>query len=233
MKYNPYSFTRMSMFKQCKRKFKYRYIDKIKDTEKSYHLEKGKYCHEVLENVHTGIRVDKSKYELSEDQYADIDAMLCKFLSSDFSTNFIKDINSYNEAQFGIDMYLNVADYDYRDKGLLYLGSVDRINFYDNYLHLIDWKTGKVKEQSEQLRHYALWALTEFSHIDKVLVSYVFIEHNQAFSEVITRDDVKNIKKELLYSIKDIESEKNFNKNETPLCDYCEYGPNKLRTCDL
>jgi CRISPR/Cas system-associated exonuclease Cas4 (RecB family) len=200
----------------------------------TYHLEKGKYVHDVLEHLRLGGTVDATKYDLTPEQVAEIDVIIANFVKSEFAQTFLypKTETVYTEIKFGIDTKLEVSDYDYRDKNLLYLGAVDQVNFYSDSLHIIDWKTGKVRNYTEQLRHYAMWALTQFPNVERVVTSYVFIEHNQSIDVIVTRDELKNIHFELLSNIQTIEQDTQWHKKETPLCDYCEYGPNYKNHCE-
>jgi CRISPR/Cas system-associated exonuclease Cas4 (RecB family) len=234
VKYNPYSFSKVSLYNNCNRKFKYKYIDRIKVKTDTYHLEKGNYVHEVLEHLRTGGEVDVSKYNLTAEQIAEIDVLIDTFVQSEFSKTFLypKTDHVFTEIKFGIDTKLEVSDYDYRDKNLLYLGAVDQVNFYSDSLHVIDWKTGKVRNYTEQLRHYAMWALTQFPNVEKVITSYVFIEHNQSIDVIVTREELKKIHLELLSNIQTIETDEQFFRKETPLCDYCEYGHHHSNICE-
>lgn len=55
----PLSFSRINTFKRCKRKFYYRYIERLKEEEESEALKLGKLVHTALEkHVMTETRRD-------------------------------------------------------------------------------------------------------------------------------------------------------------------------------
>jgi CRISPR/Cas system-associated exonuclease Cas4 (RecB family) len=235
MQYNPYSYSKWSLYKQCARKFKYKYIDRIKVEMSLKHLNKGNYIHDVLEHIDSDKVIDPTEYDIGVEDACEYNDMLLKFVNSEFAKVFLAQGSegTSNEASFGLDTNMKVTEYKHRDPSVLYLGKIDRINFFTTSMHLIDWKTGKVREDRTQLRHYALWALTRFPNVERLVVSYVYVEHHVSLDEVVTREDLKGVTVDLLSGILEIEQEQVWRKSETPLCNYCEYGPHHANICDI
>ena len=71
----------------------------------------------------------------------------------------------------------------------------DCLVIVDDYCFIIDWKTGKVKKKSDQLKLFAGAAMAMFPQVNKVLTAYVWCEHpdvKPVFAEY-TRDDYEDI----------------------------------------
>jgi RecB family exonuclease len=121
-----------------------------------------------------------------------------------------------------MDKYLNVVDYDSKDT--IFRGYIDKVIAHNDTLILIDYKTGKVKPDMrwDQLLYYGI-ALFSLMPFDKILLMNVFVETGDYNKQVLYRKDIKKYQKALLINIKNIEQTQKFKKNETNLCDWCDY----------
>ena len=216
MKYSPYSFSKLSTHNQCNRKFKYTYIEKAPKSEKDMTpLLKGGAVHSILEHY-----PNKSPHKLAE-KYQHI---ANKFLETDIAKEiFFGD--SVREYDFGLTKDLKPTKYN--DKEALFRGSIDYI-FTTDKLNLIDFKTGKAKEQKwqsfDQLMFYAIYFFQKYPNINEINISYVYVEHeNYHNSIILERQYLKNYISQLLTLIKNVETDTEFKKNESKLCDWCEF----------
>jgi len=217
MKYAPYSFSKLNTHKTCARKFKYNYLDKApKSKTDMTALLKGGAVHSILE--HYPIQSTHKlapKYQRIADEF--IKTKLGeKYLSQD----------SIREFNFGITPDLKPCKYN--DKGAMLRGSVDFICTLKNILHLIDWKTGKLKDEKwqdyNQLMFYAIYFFQTYPKIDTIQISYVYIEHKDCENSLtLERKYLENYTNELLTSINNTETDEEFKKNVCGLCNYCEF----------
>lgn len=102
-------------------------------------------------------------------------------------------------------------------------GKFDRIDkIENNNLEIIDYKTGKTKNGSGQLKFYKL--LTELNFDKKVSkVSYYYLNHKEVKSFDVSRTDNNEIKSKILEKINIIEKTKKFSPNPSRLCNHCDF----------
>jgi len=58
---------------------------------------------------------------------------------------------------------------------------------------LLDYKTGKVKEDGDQAKLYAAVGFAERPHVDSIHTGYVWLAHNKVDAKTFTRADVPSI----------------------------------------
>ena len=133
--------------------------------------------------------------------------------------------DSIREFDFGLTE--NLEPTKYSDKEALFRGSVDFICTIDNVLHLIDWKTGKYKEQRwqvyDQLMFYAIYFFQRYKNADTIKISYVYVEHEMENDIVLERKYLQNYINDLLHLINNVEKDVKFVKNPSKLCDWCDF----------
>ena len=94
-------------------------------------------------------------------------------------------------------------------------------------LNLIDYKTGKYKEERyqnyEQLIFYSIYFFNTYKYIKWIRISFVYVEHCLENCLILSRDSFPIYIKKLVSLITKIENEKEFNCNKSRLCDYCSF----------
>ncbi len=215
LKYAPYSYSRISTF-GCPRKSKYKYIQGIKPQPQNLEpLLKGGAVHHILEKF-----PEKSTHKLSPKYQYIVDEFVQTALGKRVLFR-----ESSREVDIGLNTSLEPCEYSSEDA--MFRGSVDYLYIEDGIIHIVDYKTGKYREQRfqeyDQLMFYALWFFIKYPEADKIRISYVYVEHGLENSLCMERKYLQNYKLKLIKSIKQIEDEENFQKNITPLCDWCDY----------
>lgn len=219
MKFAPYSYSRISSFQTCARKFKYTYIDKAdKKPQNMEPLLKGGAVHHILEN-----HPWPSTHKLAP-QYQHI---VDKFLRTEHGKKLMFR-ESTREFDFGLDK--DLVPCGYNDEHAIFRGSVDYIFIENGVLYLVDWKTGKYKEQRwqtyDQLMFYGLYFFIRYPNVNKIHISYVYIEHENLHNDLtLERKWLDDYKEKLLNAINEIETEEVFPKTvkNQKLCDWCEF----------
>lgn len=69
----------------------------------------------------------------------------------------------------------------------------DFLGCYGNRAIAIDWKTGKNRGYSDQLKLYAGYALHIWPQVEQVATSYIFVDSNEKETKVFTRADYTHI----------------------------------------
>lgn len=216
MKFAPYSYSRLSTHEQCARKFKYSYIDKIPvGYVDRTALLKGGAVHSILENY-----PDKSTHKLAPKYQYIAD----KFISTELAEKYLS-VDSNREVHFGLNKDLEPTEY--RDKNAIFRGKIDHVCIIDGVLYLIDWKTGKLKDirwqDFRQLLFYAIYFFKKYSKINKIKISYVYVEHESENDILLERQYLDKYTKELTDMIDAAENDEEFRKSESKLCEWCDF----------
>jgi len=241
MKFAPYTASKLNLFKQCNRRFKYKYVDKLPiHFVPTLPLTKGKIVHLFLEHhslpnkekfqkLITDRDITKSEFYTKE-LVQECFLIYQNFTKTDLGKRLLLYKNLGNELHIGLDK--STKETQYLSNDVMFRGIIDSV-FVDtetNIIYCIDWKTGKDKSEGkykqppDQLLYYASWYFEKFP-VDTIVISYVFVEHeNKELSYTLTRDNSNRYKKFLIKSIIAVEKENIFEKDETKvLCDYCEF----------
>ena len=231
MLFSPYSFSRMSTFESCPKKFEFSYILKPPIEQKpQIALNKGSYIHHCLELYPTK---PSEFFTLNEQQIEEYNDIIKNYLNSEVSINILSEINIGKEIDFGLTKDFKMCSFN--DKSALMRGSIDRLNMYGNNqdkLHVVDYKSGKVKEEKwqsyKQVMLYAIWIFRNpiFNSVQEVKGGYVYVEHNVTNDKIFYRNELLDYINEYIKTIKSIEHAgeiNSFSKKETRLCDWCDY----------
>lgn len=221
MKFTPYSYSKISTYNSCPKKFHFQYVLKVGDVQMdSPALAKGRCVHSIFE--YSGVVSEEVKnseyYQISRDIYE-------KFLQSDLKHYVLTDKPKFAEQKIALNIKLQPCEF--RDKDVLFKGIVDQV-LVNNDLYLNDFKTGKYVDERyqsyEQLLFYAVYFFIKHENIQNIYISYLYVEHNLENKMLLERKYLDNYKKMLLSNIINIENEQNFNSNITKLCDYCGFN---------
>ena len=145
-----------------------------------------------------------------------------KFKKSPLFDKYLLNTSS-REIRIGLDDELRPCDY----KNAMFRGIIDFVTIKNDVLFLVDWKTGKYKEQHyqdyNQLLFYSIYFFEKCKNVDNINISYVYVEHDIENELVLERRFLENYKKELINIIRSLENDTNFVKNESKLCDWCPF----------
>lgn len=225
LKYQPYSFSKISTYKGCPRKFKYQYIDKIGKYEDSPALIKGRTVHYLIENSQLSPEEYSDEMKQNIQDYPGTLDIKKNFEESDLGKKYLLDIDktAIQEFKIGLSNSLEPAEYA---KESLFNGIIDYICVKDGVLYLCDFKTGRYKEvrfqDYSQLLYYAIYFFQKYK-IQKIVISFIYVEHNLENDIELDIQYLNNYKRELLTSIKTIEEDIIFAEKKSKLCDYCVF----------
>ena len=111
------------------------------------------------------------------------------------------------------------------------IGFIDRLAFNKETqeYEIHDYKTANSfpsKEKIEADRQLALYSIAIkelFGKDEKVCLIWHYLNFDQKICSRRTKEQLEKLKKEILEIIKEIEDEKYFPYNKSPLCNWCEY----------
>lgn len=167
-----WSWTRLDCFEQCPRKFQGTYV--IKDFAKpdfdAPHFAKGKAVHKVLENyLKDGTPIPYPIPYKGNHFFVRLDFLLPM-------------LNKLREAKI-VEVEMNVC-FDVRMNKVTWYSKkawcriiFDVLVIVGDFALVIDWKSGKVKKFSDQLKLFAGGVFTMYPQVNRVLSAYVWCEH--------------------------------------------------------
>ena len=99
----------------------------------------------------------------------------------------------YVEQKMAVTNQLKPCKYFDRNVNPWFRTVADVICLNDKTARLIDWKTGKVKENSDQLSLGAAVVFAHYPEIEQVTSSFVFLKDDVKLEETFTRADIPGI----------------------------------------
>ena len=226
------SYSQLETFSQCPLKYRYRYILGI-PTPPNHALSFGQTIHRTLRDFHR---------ECLLKGQADLDRLLNLYQHHWLPEGY--DSKEHQQKRFEEGREI-LKKYFKKHKELLgepvflekkftlkigqtsLIGSIDRVDRRpDGSFEIIDYKTGKVKEQKyvdkdEQLSIYAL-AAREALGIEPKSLSLYFIEENKKLTTTRSQEQLEKKRQEIAQKIEEIKKS-DFKPKVSVLCRYCPY----------
>lgn len=236
--YAPYSPSKIKTYQSCPKKFKFTYIDKLPNRwEPSIPLDRGKLLHLFLE-LEGDMKKVKENKEFKEIMARGLitKEILKETLQSykNFTTSSLgKKVLSkkviYTELPIAYDKDIKITEYN-NTNDVYIRGYIDSVRVIEkpgeDILWCIDWKSGKYVEkdnqQYDQVLYYSL-GLFDLIPYDKIAISFIYIDHNKDNTKIVHRADIEKYKTALYNNINDIENDQTWEKNETHLCNWCNF----------
>lgn len=216
-----FSYSRLSIFKRCRKKFEYRYVLKIETDVDSPVFEKGKFIHALLEH-YPKLPEFEFKFKEVESKKMDYISLVSNKCKNDKKIKFLYTIPHQNEVEFNLDEKLeNTAD---GDNSALY-GIIDYVGRNGDTIIMVDWKTGftQIYASFDQLKLYSIPIFNSFPDINTIKAFLFFIEQDVYVYEEISRTELSSIKEKLLNEINEINECEEYTRNVKEDCQFCEY----------
>lgn len=242
-----YSHSKLSTFEQCRLKYKFRYIDKIKpEIEKTIESHLGEIVHETLEWLYKKVLENQTPTldstitffsERWQKKYAPEILIVKKELTEkDYFSKGIQFILDYyakhhpfNDNTLEIEKQIILKLGENKEHEIV--GFIDRLAFNKETqeYEIHDYKTSNSfpsKEKIETDRQLALYsiAVKEFFGEDKkICLIWHYLNFDKKICSRRTKEQLEKLKNEILEIIKEIEFEREFQYSKSPLCDWCEF----------
>ncbi|MGD2294780.1 MAG: PD-(D/E)XK nuclease family protein [Candidatus Aminicenantes bacterium] len=242
-----FSHSKIDSFENCKLRFKYQYIDRIKlEVEDTVETFLGIRVHEALEKLYRDLRFEKflSMEDLLDyfnQKWKENWKDSIKVVSTDYSfenyrkmgERYIRDYyNRYKPFDRGRVIGLETQDrLSLDDEGrYTYSIRIDRLMDMGQGLYEVhDYKTNNTLPAQEyldtdrQLAMYALWVKNQFKDFQKVRLVWHFVAFDKEMESFRTEKQLEQVKKDVLTAIKNIEATQDFPPNVSSLCQWCLY----------
>ena len=237
-----YSNSKIETFKQCKWKYKLRYVDKIQpEIKTSVEAFMGQMVHEVLFKLYDDLRkgffntrqrlIEFYEQKWNEEWEDNIlivknDKKFYKNKGENFIIDYYERFKPFNQIKI---VDLETEDFLELSNGNRYHIRIDKLAKNEDTYFVCDYKTNnRLKSQEEvdkdrQLAMYSLWVKEHFKDCKDIKLIWHFLAFKE--DKVSERDDFSlvRLKNEIEDDIKEIEKEDNFETNPGVLCNWCEF----------
>ncbi len=231
-----WSASRLKTYLECKRKYYYRYIQKIQ-AKKEEELNEGAFLHLLLDHLHR----EKNAYESKEEMQKNIDILLDTLLPFDDAKiaykkllwkEKLKGFVSSQIEHFKGDWKVIERELEVQGEigGLRFKGRIDRIDQDATHTLVLDYKSGQIKEANKTKN---LEKLTDFQmSIYHQILQTKYQNSNLAFLKIFENGEIEEItvleeKNELLFEhIIELKQTKGFVASkceDLQKCKYCEF----------
>lgn len=213
------SWSRLSDFFQCPRKFQHKYILKTPNftaQEESVHLTRGTNVHKGLENYALAKLAGKV---VGPSSLPEIEST--KPLIDSFIQNFPAVVP---EQQISVD--INWKQVDWFSKQSYYRAILDLVAISPKTIVIGDYKTGKFKDYSPdgpgQLELSATIGLNLYPEVEMVDTMYIYVDHKKTIKRSFTQvADKERLTTHFIQIHQKVNSEVNFDPTKNEFCNFC------------
>lgn len=218
-----WSYSRLQTYEACPYKAKLSYIDKV-PTKQGPAMARGSEIHKKAEDFIMG-KLPRLPKELVN--YKD-DFAKAKKAAKD------SEVEVFVEQQWGLARDWSETSWFGRDTWGRVV--VDYGVHYDDFIRLVDHKTGKQYENHrEQLEPYAIAGLHRFPNAEAVSAEMWYLDHDQATIPKLeiefTRSDLPKLEKKWEAKIKPMLADKRFAPRPGSACRFCDFSAAKGGPC--
>lgn len=213
------SWSRLSDFDQCPRKFKFKYIDKLTNftiQDESVHLIRGQNVHKALENY--ALAKNEGK-DVKESSLPEVEQT--KPLINSFMANFPSVIP---EQQISVDK--NWKQVEWFSKQSYYRAILDLIAISPRTVVIGDYKTGKFKDYSPdgpgQLELSATIGMNLWPDVEVVDTMYIYVDHKKTIKRSFTpAADRERLTVHFVKKHETVNAEQNWDPKKNQFCHFC------------
>lgn len=239
-----YSHSRLSTFEQCRLRYKFAYIDRIKVPGESVEAFLGSIVHDVLEKLYTDVRHAKIPsldevidlyHGLWEERWSDE----VRIVRGEYSPRNYRDMGEkylrgyydrHHPFDEGVVLGLETQDLLDLGDGNRFHIRIDRlVNEGCGVFSVNDYKTGSSLPRQEQLdtdrqlSMYALWVRERFPEAARVRLVWHYLAFEREMVAEPGPEALEVIRGQVIGRIGEIESCSSFEPTVTTLCRWCDY----------
>jgi CRISPR/Cas system-associated exonuclease Cas4 (RecB family) len=209
------SWSRLSSYNQCPRKFHLQFITKsFPEEEKSIHLIKGEQLHKQLEDYviakNGGAAMPLGFSPEVRETLPYVDKLFALYSAV------------YPEAQ--VSAGRDWKPLEWFDKSTMYRAIWDVVALRDTTCFIGDYKSGKVYPYGStygQLHLSAVIALNRFPEVPEVNAAYIYIEHKKVHPIKVTRTELPQVQAHFEAEFEKVQKEVNWDPTPNEFCKWC------------
>jgi hypothetical protein len=212
---DPWGFTKLDVFRTCRAKFKYQFIDKLPSGNSSPALERGGQIHEDIENYINGWTTTLGPD--TENWKPALDLLRKEDYHGEQAIGIAKDWRLLPDW-FNPATWLRVKMDTYYRKG--------------SRLQVIDYKSGKYRVPStDQVELYSIAGLSIYPDLDEVEAEYWFIDTGDFYKKVYTKAELVALRPKYEREAAAIYAEGQWSPMPSKECRWCPYSKTKGGPC--
>jgi len=231
-----WSASRLKTYLECKRKYYYRYIQKI-EAKKEEELNEGAFLHALLDHLHR----EKESYESKEEMQKNLDILLDKLLPFDDAKvayqkllwkEKLKGFVSSQIEHFNADWKVLEREVEVQGEigGLRFKGRIDRIDQNTTHTLVLDYKSGSTKEANKtknleklsdlQMSIYHQMLIEKYQNVN---LAFVKILEGGTIEEITALEEKNELLAQHIIELKQTQSFVAEKCEELQKCKYCEF----------
>ncbi len=231
-----WSASRLKTFLDCKRKYYYRYIQKLQ-AKNDDELNEGAFLHSLLDHLYA----EQDSFSTKEEMQKNIDILLDKLLPyEDAKTNYQKllwkeKLKGFVESQvahFKADWKVVEREKEFQADigGLKFKGRIDRIDQNSTHTLVLDYKSGSTKEAQKsknietlndlQMSIYQQMLSTKYQNIN---LAFVKLFENGEIEEITALEEKNERLSEVIVELKQTKSFVARKCEDLQKCKWCEF----------
>jgi ATP-dependent exoDNAse (exonuclease V) beta subunit len=160
------SYSRLSVFEQCEARFDYQYVSKRVQDQANEASAYGDRVHKVLEQYGQGSAPRGVEAQQTLDKWGPLVDTITR-----------RPGDKFFEHQMAVNQDLQPVDWFAKDVWIRAIADVLVVD--GDTAYVLDWKTGKVKENPTQLQLFAAMVMWHFPQVTKVQTSFVWLAYNE------------------------------------------------------
>lgn len=209
----PLSYSAVKTYEQCPSKYKFSRIDRLPEPS-GPQAERGKTLHAEIENAL------KNNLPLLSDDVKHLAERIEEW----------KVVGAVSEMEIAVTDDWKETSFD--DKDSLFRGIIDLYYEENDCAIVIDFKTGKIRDYSDQVAVYAALVMSCKPHIQSVRPIIEFIDHRQTTNYAVhKREDLEKMQKDLQTRVHRVQFDPVYAPNPSFLCRYCHYRKDNGGPC--
>jgi len=231
-----WSASRLKIYLECKRKYYYRYLQKLKAKEDD-ELNEGAFLHSLLDHLHR----EHDSYTSKEEMQKNIDILLDKLLPyDDASTNYkkllwkakLKGYIASQVAHFNAQWKVVEREKEFSGEigGLTFKGRIDRIDQNPTHTLVLDYKSGSTKEaqKSKNLETLNDLQMSIYHHLlspkyPNITLAFVKLFEGGEIEEITALEEKNERLSEVIIELKQTKGFVAEKCEELQKCKWCEF----------
>lgn len=213
----PWSYSSLQAFETCPRRYYLTRIAKVVKEPQTPATAWGNQVHKALENAvgeGTPLAQNFSQYQPIVDRLRHVKG------------------KKYTEARFGLTQALRPTEFFGKD--VWFRGVLDLTVVTPKVGVVLDYKTGKIRNDGDQLKLFAAATFAQHPYLEKVTTGYLWLAHDKTSTQDFKKEDVPIIWQEFIPRVKRMESAQENDRwlpNPSGLCrEWCPVGK---KNCDF
>lgn len=206
----PLSPSALRLFDECEKQFEYKYVYNMPEKKPvSWDaIQLGSFVHLVLEE---GVKknwralkdfIDYAKELHLEEEWEEVALNEVEHMLKVFYARNKDKYNSTSKTEIGLYCYI---------EGISFTGFADRIDFHEEGLEIIDYKTGKSliapKDRNWQLGYYAIAAANKYKRKVKRITLETLKQDSPIEFDVLDNGDAISVNSNVQFNINDVKQE--------------------------